>query len=96
MQVHVTKAGHPQGYTMGARVALCSKPGAVCPPVAHTMSNRMMDLAPSILQWWYSKATLADSFVLGPSGECSDSDAVVSPKFQERAFAWSGDILVQS
>lgn len=56
------------GNDMETRVALCNKPGAVCPPIAHTMSNRMMDLAPTILQWWYSKATPADSFVLGPSG----------------------------
>jgi|EP01047_Picozoa_sp_COSAG01_P005567 hypothetical protein len=58
----------PQAYTMDARIALCNKPGAVCPPVAHTMSNRMVDLAPTILQWWYSKATPSDSFILGPSG----------------------------
>ena len=60
--------GHANGYTMDTRIALCNKPGAVCPPVTHTMSNRMMDLAPTILHWWYSKATPSDSFVLGPSG----------------------------
>ena len=61
---------------MDDRVALCNKPGAVCPPVAHTMSNRMMDLAPTILQWWYSKATPSDTFVLGPSGACRHNHAL--------------------
>eukprot|EP01043_Picozoa_sp_COSAG02_P024517 COSAG02_NODE_1341_length_13172_cov_324.630001_7_plen_93_part_00 len=49
--------GIPGGNSMDDRVAECSKPGAVCPPVAHTISNRMLDLAPTILQWWYSRAT---------------------------------------
>lgn len=53
---------------MDDRVAECSKPGAVCPPVAHTMSNRLLNLAPTILQWWYERATPADAFIMGPSG----------------------------
>ena len=53
---------------MDDRVVECSKPGAVCPPVAHTMSSRLLNLAPTILQWWYDRATPADSFILGPSG----------------------------
>jgi hypothetical protein len=60
--------GGGDGSAMDARVALCRKPGAVCPPVAHTMSNRLLDLAPTILQWWYSRATPSDSFLMGPSG----------------------------
>ena len=56
------------GNTMDDRVVECSKPGAVCPPVAHTMSSRLLNLAPTILQWWYDRATPADSFILGPSG----------------------------
>ena len=56
------------GSTVDDRVADCSKQGAVCPPVAHTISNRLLNLAPTILQWWYDRATPADSFLMGPSG----------------------------
>ena len=64
----VRAPGTGGGNTMDDRVAECSKPGAVCPPVAHTISNRLMNLAPTILQWWYDRATPADSFLMGPSG----------------------------
>ena len=64
----VRHPGDHSGESMDDRVAECSKPGAVCPPVAHTMSNRLLELAPTILQWWYARATPADSFILGPSG----------------------------
>jgi hypothetical protein len=44
--------GTSAGTTIAERAKICSEPGAVCPPVSHTMSNRLVNLAPSILQWW--------------------------------------------
>jgi hypothetical protein len=62
-----------------ARSDSCAKPGAVCPPLAWTMSNRMMDIAPVILRWWYGRATPADAFIMGPPspGHYSHSDTAL-------------------
>ena len=41
------------------------------PYLASTLSFVIVplrDLAPAVLLWWYSRATPADSFLLGPSG----------------------------
>ena len=74
------------GNSMDDRVAACSKPGAVCPPVAHTMSNRLLNLAPTVLQWWYDRATPSDSFLMGPSGYGYVYPARMEPEDQA-AFA---------
>jgi hypothetical protein len=38
---------------MEQRVQLCAQPGSVCPPLSWTMSNRLAEFAPFILQWYY-------------------------------------------
>ena len=44
---------------MEQRVQLCAQPGPVCPPLSWTMSNRLADFAPFILQWYYRCAATA-------------------------------------
>ncbi|CAE7815866.1 unnamed protein product [Symbiodinium sp. KB8] len=44
---------------------------ALCPPVGWTISNRLMELAPTVLRWFFAAANRtrdADSFLMGPSG----------------------------
>lgn len=55
---------------MTERVAACAAPGARCPPLSWTLSNRMADVAPAVVRWFYAQAaaTGRDSFLLGPSG----------------------------
>ena len=38
---------------MQQRVALCAQPGAACPPLTWTISNRLAEFAPFLLQWYY-------------------------------------------
>lgn len=30
--------------------------GAICPPLSWTISNRLLDLAPAVLRWYYDQA----------------------------------------
>jgi len=61
---------------MEERLALCAKDrglgsSAVCPPVGWTISNRLMEFAPTVLRWFFAAAKRtndADSFLMGPSG----------------------------
>ncbi|CAE7692772.1 unnamed protein product [Symbiodinium sp. CCMP2592] len=66
---------------MEERLALCAKDrgsgsSAVCPPVTSppvgwTISNRLMEFAPTVLRWFFAAANRtrdADSFLMGPSG----------------------------
>ena len=58
---------------MAARVALCAAANATakdCPPVSWTLSPRLPEIAPAWIEWYYSmaRATMADSFLFGPSG----------------------------
>ncbi|CAE7227035.1 unnamed protein product, partial [Symbiodinium sp. CCMP2456] len=44
---------------------------ALCPPVGWTISNRLMEFAPTVLRWFFAAANRtghADSFLMGPSG----------------------------
>ena len=38
---------------MQQRLALCAQPGAECPPLTWTISNRLAEFAPFLLQWYY-------------------------------------------
>jgi hypothetical protein len=62
---------------MEKRLALCStssKPSAsastACPPMTWTLSNRLLDFAPSVLRWYFAAVnrTGNDAFLMGPSG----------------------------
>eukprot|EP01084_Bolivina_argentea_P262687 444320_1 len=59
---------------MEERMGLCApanRSNNICPSVAWTISNRLIDLAPHIIYWFYNmsnKITLVDSFLMGPSG----------------------------
>ena len=64
---------------MEERLALCAKSvveaskasQASCPPVGWTISNRLMEFAPTVLRWLYAAAQRTggrDSFLMGPSG----------------------------
>jgi hypothetical protein len=68
MQIDQCRINDVQLSGMIYRAASCALPGAVCPPVAWTMSNRLKEIAPVILRWWYARATPSDSFLMGPSG----------------------------
>lgn len=41
---------------------------ANCPPIAWTLSNRLMEYAPDALDWFHKAATEQDAFIMGPSG----------------------------
>ena len=68
MQIDQCRINDRQLSGMAYRAASCALPNAVCPPVAWTMSNRMKEIAPVILRWWFARATPSDSFIFGPSG----------------------------
>ncbi len=38
---------------MENRRQLCAQPGATCPPLTWTISNRLADFAPFLLQWYF-------------------------------------------
>lgn len=38
---------------MQRRVELCSLPGSLCPPMTWTISNRLAEFAPFLLQWYF-------------------------------------------
>ena len=38
---------------MERRVQLCSQPGATCPPLTWTISNRLAEFAPFLLHWHF-------------------------------------------
>ena len=38
---------------MEHRRQLCAQPGATCPPLTWTISNRLADFAPFLLQWYF-------------------------------------------
>ncbi len=38
---------------MERRRQLCAQPGATCPPLTWTISNRLADFAPFLLQWYF-------------------------------------------
>ena len=57
-----------QSTGLAERVRVCAAPGALCPPIGWTMSNRLAEWAPAILRWYYENATPSDSFLMGPSG----------------------------
>lgn len=68
MQIDQGRIDDSDGLGISSRASTCAQTGASCPPLSWTMSNRLAEFAPIILRWWYQQATLADSFVLGPSG----------------------------
>ena len=38
---------------MEQRRQLCAQPGATCPPLTWTISNRLAEFAPFLLQWYF-------------------------------------------
>lgn len=38
---------------MDRRRQLCAQPGATCPPLTWTISNRLAQFAPFLLQWYF-------------------------------------------
>ncbi len=55
---------------MDQRLAICKDADPECPPLAWSISPHLPDIAPDVLQWYYTAArsTGADYFVLPPSG----------------------------
>ena len=49
----VQMAFNVRRQAMQQRVALCAQPGAACPPLTWTISNRLAEFAPFLLQWYY-------------------------------------------
>ncbi len=52
MQMDLNRANR-----MLQRVQVCARPGAECPPLAWTISNRLAEFAPFVLQWYYKYAS---------------------------------------
>jgi len=38
---------------MERRIELCAQPGATCPPMTWTISNRLAEFGPHLLQWYF-------------------------------------------
>lgn len=49
------------------RIRACAVDGE-CPPLAWTLSNRLMEYGPDALDWFHKAATAQDAFLMGPSG----------------------------
>lgn len=41
---------------MDERQHICSRPNSVCPPMSWTISNRLQQFSPFVLQWHYRSA----------------------------------------
>lgn len=52
---------------LDTRLDAC-RAGSNCPPVAWTLSNRLMEYGPDALDWFHKAAMEQDAFLMGPSG----------------------------
>lgn len=62
-------------------IAACGA-DADCPPIAWTLSNRLMEYAPDVLAWFHKTATSRDAFLMGPSGYGYNYPALLSKEDQ--------------
>ena len=60
-----------------------------CPYQSWTLSNRLLQFAPSVLRWWYEQAnkTGRDSFLFGPSGYGYNWPSLIEPETKAQQFA---------
>lgn len=77
---------------MNERINLCSpsnRSNNICPKFGWTISNRLIDLAPHIIYWFYNisnKITNVDSFLMGPSGYGYLYPSIISPQSLQDMF----------